>query len=108
MNKIIQIADKLKSKWGFDTYWQVILVCIVFALAGSSILWVKQPIFSLFGYGPDDSSSLKIFLYLIFVFPVYQAFLLVYGFLLGQFKFFWEKEKKLAALIIRPFKRKKH
>jgi hypothetical protein len=106
MNKIIKIAEKLKLKWGFNSYWQVLLVCLVFALAGSSILWVKQPIFDLFGYGPEDKAGKKVFVYLIFVFPLYQAFLLIYGFLLGQFKFFWEKEKKLAALIARPFKKK--
>lgn len=30
-----------------------------------------------------------------FVMPAYQVLLLVYGALLGQFYFFWEKEKKL-------------
>jgi hypothetical protein len=35
----------------------------------------------------------------LFVFPAYQILILVYGFLLGQFDFFWQKEKKLLQRI---------
>jgi hypothetical protein len=32
---------------------------------------------------------------LIIVFPVYQVLILIIGFLFGQFKFFWQFEKKM-------------
>ena len=41
-------------------------------------------------------SSLVIYsLRLIIVFPVYQVLILIVGFALGQFKFFWNFEKKM-------------
>ncbi len=33
-------------------------------------------------------------LYYILILPVYNVFLLIYGALFGQFKFFWEFEKR--------------
>jgi len=38
---------------------------------------------------------------------LYQILLLVYGFIFGQFRFFWEKEKKLVKRIGTVFTRKK-
>jgi len=49
---------------------------------------------------------LKVIIWLAMVFPTYQAFLLIYGFIFGQFKFFWAKEKKMALAIARIFKKK--
>jgi hypothetical protein len=46
-------------------------------------------------------------LYLILVLPLYQIFLLIYGFIFGQFKFFWEKEKLIFRRIVGIFKSKK-
>jgi hypothetical protein len=38
--------------------------------------------------------------------PVYQVLLLGYGTILGQFRFFWAKEKKMAGWLARPFSRR--
>ena len=45
--------------------------------------------------------------YLLLVLPLYQIMLLIYGFIFGQFRFFWEKEKQLVKRIGRVFYRKK-
>jgi hypothetical protein len=37
--------------------------------------------------------------YFILILPVYNVFLLFYGFVFGQFKFFWEFEKKFFKRI---------
>jgi hypothetical protein len=39
--------------------------------------------------------------YIPIVFPLYQINLLIFGFLLGQFEFFWEKEKALVRFVKR-------
>jgi len=39
----------------------------------------------------------------LLVLPLYQIFLLVYGFIFGQFTFFWEKEKQFIRRIGRLF-----
>jgi hypothetical protein len=40
----------------------------------------------------------------LFLFPTYQVLLLLYGGLLGQFGFFWAKEKKMLRAIRRAVK----
>ncbi|RZL40902.1 MAG: diacylglyceryl transferase, partial [Pedobacter sp.] len=34
-------------------------------------------------------------LYIILIFPIYQVLLVSFGSIFGQFKFFWEFEKKM-------------
>ena len=98
--------DKLKTKWGLKSLFQVVLILIVFALTGSSVLFLKPLVFKLIGF--EHLTGWKgTALYILLMFPMYQILLLCYGFLLGQFDFFWAKEKKLASLIGRLFIRKK-
>ena len=95
----------MQEKWGVSPL-QVVLILIVFALTGSSVVAIRKPLFELLGIHDTEPLWLKTVLYLIFVFPLYQVMLLMYGFLFGQFRFFWEKEKRLFRLITRPFRRK--
>jgi len=37
--------------------------------------------------------------YYLLILPVYQLFLLFYGFIFGQFRFFWEFEKKFLKRV---------
>ena len=87
--------DKLKQRWGVKSTWQVIVILIVFSLAGSSILCVKNPIYQVLHIPADATLWLKIPLMIM----IYQVLLLAWGTLFGQFKFFWEKEKKLGRLL---------
>ncbi len=95
--------DKLKQKWGIRSNLQVVLILLVFTLAGLSITQVRQPVFLLFGLTADTAWWIKTVVYLLSIFPLYQLFLLIYGTLLGQFRFFWEKEKAMARWIMRRF-----
>ena len=86
--------QKLQDKWQLQSLWQVFLVLTVFALTGTTVLWIKKPLFDLLGISMEKGGFWKTVLYLIFVLPLYQLILLAWGFLLGQFSFFWEKEKQ--------------
>ena len=97
--------EKLKVKWGIRSNWDVIAILIVFAISGSSIMFVKPLWFSVFGVTESTPFWLKTIIWLAMVFPTYQAFLLIYGFLFGQFRFFWAKEKKMVELVGRLFKK---
>lgn len=98
--------NRLQKKWGLDSLWQVLIILVVFAITGSTIVFLKPFVFAWLGIGDATAPWVKTLLYLIFMLPAYQAFLLFYGFLFGQFSFFWEKEKKLFALIKKPFQKK--
>jgi len=98
--------QRLKAKWGVPSTRRVLVIMVVFSLAGSSILWMRKFFFGLLGFTTDTSAWITVPTYLLIMVPTYQVFLLVFGTLLGEFQFFWEKEKKFARLIARPFRRK--
>lgn len=95
---------RLQIKWKLESLLQVILVLVVFACTGFTILFIKAPILDFFGV--EKGGFLNTVLYLLLVLPLYQIFLLAYGFIFGQFNFFWEKEKQLFRRIAGVFKPK--
>lgn len=99
--------NKLKAKWQLDSLLQVVAVLAVFTLTGSTVVCIRKFLFEFLGYGEATPFWLKTLTYLMFIFPAYQLMLLGYGFLFGQFRFFWEKEKKMARRIVGPFRRKR-
>lgn len=100
--------QRLQNKWQLKSLSQVLVVLLVFACTGTTILLVKNPILSFFGIASGDGRGLMNTLaYLLLILPLYQILLLVYGFIFGQFRFFWEKEKQLLKRIGGIFIRKK-
>lgn len=94
---------KLQDKWKLKSLWQVVMVLVVFACTGMTVLWIKKPIFDLLGIDRSEGGVGKTILYLLLVLPLYQLMLLVYGFIFGQFGFFWEKEKQFLRRIVSLF-----
>ena len=100
--------QRLQSKWQLKSLTQVLLVLLVFACTGTTILLIKNPLLAFFGIERGgDQWALNTLLYLLLVLPLYQIMLLIYGFIFGQFRFFWEKEKQLVKRIGGIFIRKK-
>lgn len=93
------VISRLQRKWGVSSVWQVLLIIAVFSLAGSSAVALRKSFFSLIGFDAHTAFWLKAVTYLLFLFPAYQVLLLLYGTLLGQFRFFWAKEKKMLLAI---------
>jgi hypothetical protein len=91
---------RLQTKWNLKSLTQVILILIVFALTGFTILFIKKPIFDFLGVSMERGGFWKTVLYLLLVLPLYQIILLMWGFVFGQFTFFWEKEKQFIRRII--------
>jgi len=71
------------------------MVLIVFAFTGSTVLFIKPFLFDLIGFDGIEGIA-GILLYIVMIFPLYQILILVYGFIFGQFAFFWEWEKKMV------------
>ena len=92
---------KLKKKWRIDSNWDFILIMIVFSIAGMSIVYVRRPLFYVLGITAATPFWIKFITWLIIVFPTYQINLIIFGFLLGQFTFFWEKEKQMGKFFLR-------
>lgn len=95
---------KLKERWGIDSNFQIIIICIVFSITGSASLFVGKPILTYFELARENfpenfwwGGLVYYALRILIIFPIYQILLVVFGFLLGQFKFFWAFEKKMLS-----------
>ena len=65
------------------------------ARSNESVVFLRKAYFNLLGFDHNTAFWLKTVAYLLFIFPAYQVLLLGYGTLLGQFRFFWAKEKAM-------------
>ena len=87
---------KLKQRWNITSNWQLLIIFIVFAITGSTAAYISKPITNALGITKE---SMSLWLYwpvrLLLIFPLYQVLLVLIGTLFGQFKFFWEFEKKM-------------
>ena len=92
----MNIFTKLKHRWGINSNIQFIIIMIVFGITGSLALYLSKPILSLLNLSPDTTNQLLYYpLRLAIIFPIYQLVLIIVGTLFGQFKFFWNLEKKM-------------
>ena len=85
-----------KTRWGITSNFQLTVILVVFAITGSTSAYLSKPILEWMGLSKDEISGWIYYpLYLILIFPVYQVLLISFGFIFGQFKFFWAFEKKM-------------
>jgi len=96
--------EKLKEKWGLKSLFQVIMILLVFSFTGMTVVFIRPLIFTWIGFDDQTPIFAKSITYLLLIFPLYQILILVFGGLLGQFSFFWEKEKKLFRAMTKPFR----
>lgn len=85
-----------RARWKIKSNWQLIVIIVVFAITGSSAAYLSKPILSFLGITKENISEWLYYpLYILLIFPIYQVLLVSFGFLFGQFTFFWAFEKKL-------------
>jgi len=84
--------QRLSDRWGVSP-GRVLIILLVFACTGFTVLFLKKPIVAYFT-GEGEQSLLFTVLYYILILPVYNILLLIYGALFGQFRFFWAFEKR--------------
>lgn len=89
---------KLEHKWILEHRWEMIRVFIVFSITGSSSVFIGKPIMALIGITKGNlNTTVYWILYIIVGLFFYQIMLVFFGWLFGQFKFFWEFEKKMLS-----------
>ncbi len=97
----MSFLEKLKDRWKVKSAFQVVIILIVFACTGFTIIGIKH----LIGINGDTPIVWRILFY-ICILPIYNIVLLCYGWLFGQFKFFLEFEKRFFNRMVNVFKRK--
>jgi sterol desaturase/sphingolipid hydroxylase (fatty acid hydroxylase superfamily) len=99
------MKERLKERWGIQNNWQLLVIFRVFAITGSASVYVAKPFLNLIGLSRDAfpiswwSGWVYYSLRILLIFPIYQILLVLFGWLFGQFAFFWNFEKKMLRRI---------
>lgn len=92
------IFKKLENKWIVNQRWEMIRIFIVFAVTGSSSVLISRPIIKLLGITKENLHSFFYYTFFIVISLIcYQILLVAFGWLFGQFQFFWNFEKKMLS-----------
>lgn len=87
---------KLESRWVVKQRWELIRIFIIFAITGSSSMLVGRPAIKYMGITSDHLNPILYWIIFVLISLVfYQILLVFWGFVLGQFEFFWNFEKKM-------------
>ncbi len=105
--EVVNWVERLKIRWKVKSAYQVVLILIVFACTGFTVLFIKKPVFELL-FGREIIPLWASVVYYLLILPVYNVFLLCYGFIFGQFRFFWDFEKRLINNILSILKKTNH
>tara|TARA_B100000989_G_C19387320_1_gene404201 strand:- start:219 stop:524 length:306 start_codon:yes stop_codon:yes gene_type:complete len=89
------MKNKLIKVFKVKDFNQLIIIFIVFGITGSlSVVLGKYILINVFGESFLNNDYYWL-LRLILIFPIYQVLLIIVGALFGQFRYFWEIEKKI-------------
>jgi Family of unknown function (DUF6787) len=90
------IFKKLEKKWVLTYKWEMIRVFIVFAITGSSSVIIGRPFINFIGITKENLNPVLYWLlFTILAILFYQILLVFFGWIFGQFQFFWNFEKKM-------------
>jgi hypothetical protein len=88
------MLSSLLQKWKVSKKDLVVILC-VFAITGFTTAYVSRSITTWVGFTETTHWALKLLVRLAVLVFGYQVILLSVAFLLGQFSFFWQFEKKM-------------
>lgn len=90
--------EKLKKRWGLRSNKQVWVVLLVFAITGYSSLLIAKPFMEIIGL-PEETTNPWIYrpLRILLILPFYKILILFYGWLFGQYEFFYNFVKKMLS-----------
>ena len=89
------MKSKLIKIFKVKDFNQLVIIFIVFGITGSlSVVLGKYVLINIFGESFLNNDYYWL-LRLILIFPIYQVLLIIIGALFGQFRYFWEIEKKI-------------
>ncbi|MCM5662910.1 DUF6787 family protein [Galbibacter mesophilus] len=90
--------EKLKQRWGISSNFQLFIIFIVFGITGSTAAKIAGPVTEFIGLHPDSVHPVLYWVVrILLIFPFYQVLLVFFGWIFGQFEFFWNFEKKMLS-----------
>jgi len=90
--------NKLKMRWGVTSNWQLVIIFIVFAITGSTAAKFAAPLTEMIGVTREMGGWIYWPVRILIIFPIYQVLLVFFGWLFGEFSFFWQFVKRMFAI----------
>ena len=91
------MKNKIFKMFKVDSYLRLFVIFLVFGITGSlSVYLGKYILIGIFSERFIESDLFWI-IRLLLVFPLYQFLLIIVGSIFGEFKYFWEIEKKILS-----------
>ena len=108
MNVFVNYWKGFKRRWHIQSDWQVAVILTVFAITGTTTMYINRLIDEWLGLTDGNGFWMEFLLFMVLVLPLYNILLLIYGTLLGQYKFFRFFIVKFFSNIFRVFQFWKH
>ncbi len=89
----VNFLHRLQQRWKVKNLRTVIVILLVFALTGTSVMLLKRVL----AEHVFEHARWFTYTYYWLVLPFYNLLLLFYGWVFGQGRFFWEFEKRFFA-----------
>lgn len=88
--------NKLKSRWGITSNYQLVVIFIVFAINGSLSAKISSFLLGEFGMTKVNTNVVLYYIILlVLVLPLYPFMLMFFGWIFGQSKFFTPFAKRM-------------
>ncbi|MAY91157.1 MAG: diacylglyceryl transferase [Rickettsiales bacterium] len=88
--------NNLKKIFKVSSIIQLTIIFLVFAITGSLSLYLSDFVLLFFNISQENFNSIIYWLTrILLIFPIYQILLIVVGTIFGEFKYFWNFEKKM-------------
>jgi len=97
-SSLCSMFNKLQQKWNVGPL-QLFLILCTFAVTGTSTAWISRSITTWVGFDENTLWVWKLALRLVILIFGYQVIILIVSFFFGQFRFFWNYEKKILKKI---------
>lgn len=100
--QIGHMFKRLQAKWKVNG-WQLFLILCVFAVTGTATAWLSKTITAWLGMDASTYWLWKLLVRLAVLIFGYQVIILIVAFCFGQFRFFWNYEKRILRRIAHLF-----
>jgi len=86
---------KLKQRWNIQSNSQLFIIFLVFAITGSTAAKLAAPVTDLFGIEKEMGWYIYWPFRILIILPIYKVLLVLFGWIFGEFAFFWNFVKKM-------------
>jgi len=97
--------EKLKRRWNIQHNSEILVILLVFALTGTSTVYLYSFIKKWVGITPDTFFLFKLVAFILLALPLYNLLLILWGKALGQGAFFRRFVRQFVERML-PFLRK--